>query len=71
MNSLSIEKASGKETSTLWFGNIKLSINTDAAIQMLSALELYALDCYNKTAEHKVNVENLTVVEDVKNYDYT
>jgi hypothetical protein len=56
MNSLSIEKSSGKETSTLWFGNIKLTINTDAAIQMLSALELYALECYNKTAEHKLNI---------------
>jgi hypothetical protein len=56
MNSLNIEKSSGKATSTLWFGNIKLTINTDAAIQMLSSLELYALSCYNKTAEHKVNV---------------
>jgi hypothetical protein len=56
MNSLSIEKSSGKETSTLWFGNIKLTINTDTAIQMLSALELYALECYNKTAEHKLNI---------------
>jgi len=71
MNSLTIEKNAGKETSTLWFGNIKLEINTDAAIQMLSALELYALACYNKTAEHKVNVENLDSIEGVSNYDYT
>ena len=71
MNSLTIEKNSGKETSTLWFGNIKLDINTEAAIQMLSALELYALKCYNKTAEHKVNIENMTSVEDVVNYNFT
>ena len=71
MNSLNIEKLAGKETSTLWFGNIKLDINTEAAIQMLSSLELYALECYNKTAEHKVNVENLTSVEDIINYDFT
>ena len=71
MNSLTIEKHSGKETSTLWFGNIKLDINTEAAIQMLSALELYALKCYNKTAEHKVNIENMTSVEDVVNYNFT
>lgn len=71
MNSLNIEKTSGKETSTLWFGNIKLDINTEAAIQMLSALELYALKCYNKTAEHKVNIENMTSVEDVVNYNFT
>lgn len=71
MNSLNIEKLSGKEISTLWFGNIKLEINTDAAIQMLSALELYALECYNKTAEHKVNIQNMNSVEEVVNYDFT
>lgn len=71
MNSLTIEKAAGKETSTLWFGNIKLDINTEAAIQMLSALELYALECYNKTAEHKVNIEDMESIEDVTAYDYT
>lgn len=71
MNSLNIEKSAGKEISTLWFGNIKLDINTEAAIQMLSALELYALECYNKTAEHKVAVEALTSLEAVENYDYT
>lgn len=71
MNSLSIEKDSGKETSTLWFNNICLTINCDAAIQMLSSLELYALECYNKTAQHKVAVGALTSVSEVKNYDYT
>lgn len=71
MNSLNIEKTAGKEISTLWFGNIKLDINTEAAIQMLSALELYALECYNKTAEHKGAVETLTSLEAVENYDYT
>lgn len=71
MNSLNIEKSSGKEISVLWFGTIKLEINIDAAIQMLSALELYALECYNKTAEHKQNVEKLTSVEAVKKYDFT
>lgn len=71
MNSLNIEKTAGKETSTLWFGNIKLDINTEAAIQMLSALELYALKCYNKTAEHKVNIKNMTSVEDITNYNFT
>lgn len=71
MNSLTIEKNAGKEISTLWFGNIKLDINPDAAIQMLSSLELYALDCYNKTAEHKVNVSNLNSIEEISNYNYT
>lgn len=71
MNSISIEKAAGKEQSVLWFNSICVTINCDSAIQMLSALELYALDCYNTTAEHKVNVQNLSSIEEVHNYDYT
>lgn len=71
MNSLTIEKNAGKEESTLWFNNVCVVVKCDAAMQMLSALELYALECYNKTAEHKVAVEALESVEDVLNYDFT
>lgn len=71
MNSLTIEKNAGKEESTLWFNNICITINCDAAIQMLSALELYALSCYNITAEHKVTVQNLTTLDEVMSYDFT
>lgn len=71
MNSLTIEKNSGKEESTLWFNNIYITINCDAAIQMLSALELYALSCYNVTAQHRVAVQNLTTLDAAIAYDYT
>lgn len=71
MNSIKIEKDAGKEQSVLWFNNICVTVNCDSAIQMLSTLELYALDCYNKTAEHKANVQNLSSIEEVYNYDYT
>ncbi len=71
MNSLTIEKNAGKEESTLWLNNVCIVVKCDAAVQMLSALELYALECYNKTAEHKLAVEALNSVEDVINYNYT
>lgn len=71
MNSLTIEKNSGKEDSTLWFNDICITVKCDAAMQMLSAIELYALECYNKTAEHRVAVDSLTSIEAVKDYDYT
>ena len=32
---------------------------------------MYALECYNKTAEHKNNVEALTAIDDIVSYDYT
>lgn len=71
MNSTQIEKAAGNENTTLWFGTMKFVIPCDSAIQMLSALELYALKCFNKTAEHKANVEKLTTKEEIEAYDYT
>ena len=71
MISISIEKAAGKEESVLWLNGICITINCDAAVQMLSSLELYALACYNKTAEHKLAVSQLTDVSKVKAYDYT
>lgn len=69
-NSIEIEKASGKTDTTLWYGGEKYVIPVDAALQMLSALELYALGCYNVTAGHKANVSRLATPEDVLTYDY-
>ena len=71
MNSITIEKNSGKTESVLWLNGICITVNCDAAIKMLSALELYALACYNKTAEHKLAVSELTDISKVKAYDYT
>lgn len=70
-NSITIEKEAGREETTLWFNGIKIVVGCTLALQMLSILELYALGCYNKTAEHKNNVQKLTSVEDVMAYDYT
>ena len=71
MNSTNIQKASGCENTTLWLGTMSIEISCDLAIQLLGALELYALECFNKTAEHKKNVEELETVEELVNYDYT
>ena len=71
VNSVTIEKNAGKETTVLWFGGEKYELSVDTALQMLSALELYAVQCYNTTAMHKANVISLESVVDVVNYDYT
>ena len=71
VNSVTIEKNAGKETTVLWFGGEKYELPVDTALQMLSALELYALECYNATAAHKAAVNALESVEDVVAYDYT
>ena len=70
MNSTTIAKASGQETTTLWLGGMKLVVDCDKAIQLLSALEMYALECFNVTASHKQAVSELTSLEDVEVYEY-
>ena len=70
MNSTTIAKAAGKQTTTLWLGGMKLVVDCDKAIQLLSALEMYALECFNVTASHKKAVSELTTIEEVEDYDY-
>ena len=63
MNSTTIAKAMGQPTTTLWLGDAKLVVECDKAIQLLSALEMYALECFN--------VAEMSTVEEVLGYDYT
>lgn len=71
MNSTSIAKAMGQPTTTLWLGDAKLVVECDKAIQLLSALEMYALECFNVTAAHKKAVAEMSTVDEVLVYDYT
>lgn len=73
-NSLQIEEAAGRTETTLWTKGdnpVSVTMTIVKAKEMLSSLELYALDCYNTTQSHKRNVNKLTVIADVKSYDYT
>lgn len=70
MNSTTIAKAAGQETTTLWLGGLKLVVDCDKAIRLLSALEMYALECFNVTASHKEAVGELKTIGEVEAYDY-
>lgn len=71
MNSTNIAKGMGETVTTLWLGDVKLVVACDKAIGLLSALEMYALVCFNVTAAHKKAVTELQTVEEVEAYDYT
>lgn len=71
MNSTSISKSAGQTNTTLWLGTNKFEINCDLCINLLGALEMYALQCFNMTAEHKKNIWDLQTIEEVIGYDYT
>jgi hypothetical protein len=70
MNSTSIAKTMGQQKTTLWLGSYQLEVDCDKAIQLLSALEMYALECFNVTAAHKKAVSELDNIEGVLTYDY-
>lgn len=70
MNSTTIAKAMGQQKTTLWLGSYQLEVDCDKAIQLLSALEMYALECFNVTAAHKKAVNELDNIEAVLTYDY-
>ena len=69
MNSTEITKAAGQETTDLWMGDVKLTIPCDTVIKLLSAIEMYALECFNTTARHKAEVAKLKTMEEVEKYD--
>lgn len=70
-NSIGIEQTAGKETTVLWYNAVKYVIPIPLALQMLNALELYALSSYNATQEHIAAVMLLETKEEVEAYDYT
>ena len=71
MNSTTITKAMGSTTTDLWLGGVRLTIDCDTVVQLLSGIEMYALECFNVTAKHKAEVAALASVDDVVGYDYT
>lgn len=70
MNSTTIAKSLGRKTTTLWLGDTKLELDTDKAIELLSTIEMYALECYNRTAAHRQAIEELTDIADVLQYNF-
>ena len=71
MNSTTIAKSLGRKTTTLWLGDTKIELDTDKAIELLSTIEMYALECYNRTAVHRQAIEELTDIADVLQYNFT
>lgn len=70
MNSTTIAKNLGHKTTTLWLGDTKLDLDCDKVIDLLSKIEMYAMECYNRTAAHRQAIEELTDIADVLQYDF-
>lgn len=61
----------GAQTVTKIFDGIEYTFPCETWLQMLATLEVYAAEALNTTERHKINVQNLTTVEEVRDYDYT
>lgn len=69
MNSTKIAKSLGEKDTSLWFDGKQFKVDCDLAIQLLSSLEMYALQCFNVTESHKKAIEELDGIEEVEAYD--
>lgn len=50
---------------------VSITLPCEALLQMLSALEIYAIDCYNRTTDHEFAIKSLTAKEEIEAYDFT
>lgn len=68
---LGAEQAVGETKTTLWFGTLSFELPLEQALQILYVLEVYASQCYDRTAAHAAAIEQLTTKEEVEAYDFT
>lgn len=64
------EIASGQTNTTLWYEGTPFNLELVNAVQMLNAIELYASACYDNTQMHIANVNALSSIDSIENYDY-
>lgn len=71
VNTLNSAIIVGREQINIWFSGMYVTLHVEEARQLLAMLEIYATDCYNVTAQHKVDVNDLETIEEVDAYDIT
>ena len=69
-DSLDCLKDTGEKMFSLWLKGVKYYIPITPAAQMIANLKIYAMQCYNRTQEHRMAVQQMTNIEDILSYDY-
>ena len=49
---------------------LSIELQCELLLQMMAALEVYAIDCYNKTTDHEFAIKALETLEEVEAYDF-
>lgn len=71
---IAVYKASAIDTITLWTTGsnpFRITLSVIQLENLLAALELYAKGCYDRTAQHKANIQLLETKTEIENYDFT
>ena len=69
--SVEAAKLLGEDTLDFLVNGMPFNVTVVQAEYMLAQIQRYADKCYMVTEQHKANVNALTTVEEVENYDYT
>lgn len=64
-------KALGQSEVTKYFNGNKFTFTIEQWELMLNNLEVYASEALNVTETHKINIQKLTSIKEVNNYDFT
>lgn len=70
MNSIIIEKGTGRTETSIWLNNTLFILPIERVIEMLQLLELYALACYETTQRHISSINLLDTKEEIEAYNY-
>jgi hypothetical protein len=65
------EKAAGRTTTKVNFGGEWVEMPIETMEALLQQLNLYAIDCYDNTAAHKVEAESIDSIQGYFDYDIT
>ena len=65
MNSIAIERASGRSETNIWLGDTLFVLPVEKAIDMLQQLELYALACFDTTQRHTKTIQQLATKDEI------
>lgn len=67
---VSDKAAAGRELVTIYLGENGFEMTPAKAQEILSAVEVYASDCFDITERHILAIDQLSTIEDIEGYDY-
>lgn len=71
LNSLNVQKSAGLEKTILWLNDKSYELNIDLLLTFLTNLEVYAINCFNNTANHLKEIAKLNDRDQILNYQIT